>query len=226
MNLDVKQVAQMLDASVLKTTNSKADLDELIRAAKEHNFICVFSLPCFLPELVAAMKDLPIHVGAPIGFPTGAEPTAVKVFQAKASYELGCDEFDMVMNVGWLKSGWYKKVLQDIEAVKASINQKPLKVIIESMYLTESEIVDASKIVLDSAADYLKSGTGWANAPTTLKHIEIMTNTVVGKIKVKAAGGIRDYETLCAMHELGVSRFGVGVKSGIEIMQQVAAANK
>jgi len=225
MNLYEEQVAKMLDVSVLQATNTKSDIEKLIIAARQYQFICIFSLPCYLPDLIAAMKNTPINVGAPIGFPTGAETTQIKAFQAKSLLEIGCKEFDMVMNIGWLKSGLYNKVIHDIRVVRESIGNQPLKVIIEVTYLSDSEIIDACKIVMDSSAEYVKTGTGWAPMPTTMNHIKIMTQTVHDKIKIKAAGGICDYQTICRMYEMGVSRFGVSLKSGIQIMQQIKAAN-
>jgi deoxyribose-phosphate aldolase len=210
----------MIDVSVLQTVSTETDLALLIESSKKYHFICAFALSCYLPALVDALKEVDTLVGAPIGFPSGAEMTQIKSFQAKTLYDVGCDEFDMVLNVGWLKSGQFGKVERDIKAVYDVISGKPLKVIVEATYLTEKELIDACHIVMDSGADYIKTGTGWAPKPTEYSHIETMFKTVDGRIKIKAAGGIKDYDTLSKMHEMGVSRFGVGVKSGIGIMEE------
>ncbi len=210
----------MMDVSVLQTISTETDIALLVESSKKYNFICAFALSCYLPSLVEALKEVDTLVGAPIGFPSGAELPQIKAFQAKTLYDIGCDEFDMVLNVGWLKSGQFGKVQKDIEAVYKVISGKPLKVIVEAMYLTEKELVDACSIVVSSGADYIKTGTGWAPKPTEFSHIETMAKAVNGKIKIKAAGGIKDYDTLCRMHDMGVSRFGVGVKSGITIMEE------
>lgn len=221
MIIKPEEIAKMVDVSLLQTVNTESDIKMLIDTARKYRFICTFALPCYSSMLVEAFKDDDIMVGAPVGFPTGAEMTEIKVLQAKMLYEVGCDEFDMVMNIGWLKSGQFGKVEKDIKAVYDSIGGRPLKVIVEAMYLTDAELADACKIVMNSGAEFIKTGTGWATKPTEFRHIEIMARTIDGKIKIKAAGGIRDYETLCKMHKMGVSRFGVGVKSGIEIMEEV-----
>jgi deoxyribose-phosphate aldolase len=210
----------MIDVSVLQTISTETDVALLIESSKKYNFICAFALSCYLPTLVEALKGVDTLVGAPIGFPTGAEMPQIKAFQAKTLYDIGCDEFDMVLNVGWLKSGQFGKVERDIKEVYDVISGKPLKVIVEVSYLTEKELVDACSIVINSGAEYIKTGTGWAPKPTEFSHIEAMAKAVDGKIKIKAAGGIKDYDTLCRMHEMGVSRFGVGVKSGIGIMEE------
>lgn len=217
------EIAKMLDVSVLQTVNTETDIQLLIDTAKKYHFICVFALSCYSATLVEAFKDHDILVGAPIGFPTGAEMPEIKEFQAKKLYDIGCDEFDMVLNVGLLKSKQFGKVENDIKAVYNAINGRPLKVIVEAMYLTDEELVDACKIVMNSGAEFVKTGTGWAPKPTELRHIEIIAKTVDDKIKIKAAGGIRDCNTIFKMHDMGVTRFGVGVKSGIEIMEEAYA---
>lgn len=222
MDISLKEVVKMIDVSVLKTTDTEADIKSLIDAAEKYRFICTFALPCYSAMLVEAFKDDDIMVGAPIGFPTGAELTEIKAIQAQKLYAIGCDEFDMVMNVGFLKSKQFKKVETDIREVYNSINGKPLKVIVEAMYLTDEELIDACKIVMDSGAAFVKTGTGWAPKPTELRHIEIMARTVDGRIKIKAAGGIRDYNTICKMHEMGVSRFGIGLKSALAIVKEIS----
>lgn len=211
----------MIDVSALQTFNTEADIQMLMDTARKFHFLCVFALPCHSALLVEVLKDEDILVGAPIGFPSGGDMTKTKVFQAKTLYDIGCDEFDMVLNVGWLKSKQYGKVEYDIKAVFSAINGRPLKVIVEAMYLTNEELIEACKIVMHSGAEYVKTGTGWAPQPTEFRHIELMAKTVDGKIKLKAAGGIRDVDSICKMHEMGVSRFGVGVKSGIEIMKEI-----
>lgn len=223
MDINLKEIAKMIDVSLLKTTNTEMEIKSLINAAKKHRFICTFAMPCYSAILVEAFKDDDIMVGAPIGFPTGAELMEIKVIQAEKLYAVGCDEFDMVMNVGFLKSKQFKKVERDISEVRKAINGKTLKVIVEAMYLTDEELVDACKIVMSSGADFIKTGTGWAPKPTELRHIEIMSRIIGGRIKIKAAGGIRDYNTICKMHQMGVSRFGISLNSALAIMDEVSA---
>lgn len=221
MDITSKEIVKMMDVSTLKTTDTEMDIKALIDAAKKFRFVCTFALPCYSSMLVEAFKNEDIMVGAPIGFPSGAEITEIKVAQAKKLYDIGCDEFDMVMNVGFLKSKQFKKVERDICQVYSAINGRPLKVIVEAMYLTDEELTDACKIVMNSGAEFVKTGTGWAQKPTELRHIEIMARVVDGRIKIKAAGGIRDYSTICKMYEMGVSRFGIGLNSALEIMKEV-----
>lgn len=223
MALNPTDVARVIDISALQTYNTEDEVQQLVKAARDYHFVCAFTLPYYLPTLIKAFEKDDTLVGAPIGFPTGAEPSDVKAFQARRSYELGCDEFDMVMNVGALKSKRFDVVEKDIAAVYREIGGKPLKVIVEAPYLTDAELEAACKIVLASGAMYVKSGTGWAPKPTEFKHIEIMAKIVSGKIKLKAAGGIRDYDMLKRMWDMGVSRFGISMKPAIAIVKEAAA---
>jgi deoxyribose-phosphate aldolase len=125
----------------------------------------------------------------------------------------------MVMNIGKLKSGFDEEVKSDILAVKEAVAPLPLKVIIEVCLLTDEEITRASKIVRDCGVAFLKTGTGWAGA-TTMHHIDVIKEAVADTIPLKVAGGVRDLKTLLEMKAKGVSRFGIGYKSAIQIMEQ------
>ena len=221
MDITPSKIAGMIDVSDLKTTTTEKDVEKLIETAKKYNFTCAFVLPCYCASLVKAFKGTNINVGGAIGFPTGAETTLIKVKQTESFNDIGCDELDMVMNIGWLKSNSYKKVAEDIDAVYKATQGKPLKVIVEAMYLEDKELIDACKIVMDSGAEFVKTGSGWAPKPTTINHINIMKKTVGDKIKIKAAGGVKDIDTLLEMMELGVARFGIGVQSGVSIMEEL-----
>lgn len=217
--LSPEKIARMIDISTVKTESSRNDVDEIIDAAKRYNFICVFPMPAFLDTTISNLKEYPeILVGGVVGFPSGGETTTSKVFQAKENVAKGCNEIDMVMNIGQLKSQMYNEVKADIIAVKEAVTPLPLKVIIEVAKLTDSEIIEASKIVRDCGASFVKTGTGWAGA-TTLDHVKLIADTVGGEIPIKVAGGVRDLNTLVTMYEMGVTRFGIGRESAIEIME-------
>jgi deoxyribose-phosphate aldolase len=142
------------------------------------------------------------------------------VKQAEYYVSLGADEIDMVMNVGYLKSGMYKEALEDIKAVRNACVGTSLKVIIEAMLLSDDQIRDACKIVVDSGADYAKSGTGFSAAPTTLHHVEVMKKAVGNSAKLKVAGGVRDLATLVTMYAMGAHRFGIGMAASISIIEE------
>ncbi len=221
MELQPRQIPGLIDVSALKADTSEKDVRELVDIASTYNFIAVFALPCWVP-LIRELLSKPGGplIGGVVGFPTGAELTAVKAAQTEKLVELGCNELDMVINVGMLKSGMDDLVAEDIASVMKAASGLPVKVILEVTYLTEEEMRRGCRIVADLQAAYVKTGTGWASNGTTLEHIRIMKSCVGDRIKIKAAGGIRDLQTLEAMHEAGVSRFGIGVKSALAILEE------
>ena len=136
---------------------------------------------------------------------------------------MGVNEIDMVINIGWLKAGLYDDVSNDIAGVIKAAGGLPVKVILECHYLTDEEIIKGSQIAASCGVEYVKTGTGWAPTGATLENIKLMVDAVDGKCKVKAAGGVRDLKTLTDMHALGATRFGVGVRSAIAILEDAVA---
>ncbi|WP_338394308.1 deoxyribose-phosphate aldolase [Fulvitalea axinellae] len=219
--VSASEIAGLIDISAVKTESDLKAVNEIIEAAKTHRFICVFPMPGFLEHTIERLKDdSGVLVGGVVGFPSGGESTATKIFQAKENVAKGCDEVDMVMNVAKLKSGLFEEVLEDIIAVRKAIAPMPLKVIIETPLLEESEIAEASRIVMASGADFVKTGTGWSGA-TTLRHVEIIKAEVGDNVKIKVAGGVRDLDTLLAMRDMGACRFGIGKEAAINIMESL-----
>ena len=222
--LSQRDVARLIDISALKIDTSLQDVQNLIEACKKYEIGCAFVWPCFSEMLGEAVKGTSTAFGTSLAFPSGQEPTFIKVKQAEFYVSLGADEIDMVMNVGYLKSGMYREALEDLRAVRAACEGTSLKVIIEAMLLNDDQIRDACRIVMDSGADYVKSGTVFSAAPTTLHHVRVMKDTVGDHIKMKVAGGVRDLATLVTMHAMGVHRFGIGMAASIAIIEEAGAS--
>jgi len=220
------ELAKLVDISAVRADSTAEEVKEIAEAAKKYKFICAFALPSLTGYLKMILGGDPdVKLGGVVGFPSGSETTSAKVFQALELKATGCDEVDMVLNIGMLKSGLYEDVLEDIVAVREAIEPIPLKVIMEVPLLTDQEIVEASRIIRKAGAAFIKTGTGWAGA-TTLKNVETIKNTVGDSIKLKVAGGVRDLETFNRMYMMGVSRFGIGYKSALSIMEECIAQNK
>lgn len=218
--LKPKELARMVDISAVRADSTLDEVNLIVESAKKHQFICVFSMPSMLPYVFEGLKGTDkVGIGGIVGFPSGGDTTESKVFQANELKAKGCNEIDMVMNIGKLKSGLYDDVLQDIKAVKAAVTPLPLKVIIEVALLTDEEICKAAALVLEGGADFVKTGTGWAGA-TTMHHIRLIKDTVADRIKLKVAGGVRSLATLEEMYNAGVCRFGIGYKSALSIMDE------
>lgn len=218
--LTAADIAYLIDASTLKLDTSYEDVTRLIEACKKYRFGCAFAWPAYYELLREGLKGTQTAFGASLSFPSGQETTFIKVAQAHYFESLGAAEVDMVMNVGWLKSGRYNEVLEDIKAVRYACKNSSLKVIIEAMLLTDEEITAACRIVMDAGADYVKSGTGFSASPTTIHHVEVMKKAIGDTIKLKVAGGVRDLQTLIQMYKKGADRFGIGLASAISIMEE------
>ncbi len=134
--------------------------------------------------------------------------------------ELGVDEIDMVQNVTWLKTKQYDLVENDVRSVVEAAKDKPVKVILECHYLNEQEITKSCELAVKAGATYVKTGTGWAETGATLENVALMAKAVNGNCQLKAAGGVRDKATVEAMVDLGVTRFGIGVRTAHSILAE------
>lgn len=215
-----KEAARMIDISAVRTPHGLADIEYVVEVAKKYGFINVHSLPCWTKTVSELLKDEPdIYVGAPVGFPGGAHKTAVKLLEAEELIKDGVQEMDIVMNVGKFKSGEYDYVLDELRQIIALAPDDVLtKVIIELNCLTDAEMEDACKLVIESSADFLKTGTGWVPGNANVERIKKIKELTQGKVKVKAAGGIRTREEFDALCAMGVERFGINTKSALEIV--------
>jgi deoxyribose-phosphate aldolase len=220
MGLRAKDIAKMIDLSCVRTTSSKSDIEQMVGAARRYGFGQVSVLQCFIPYTKKLIKDEPdIRLVGNVSFPSGSDSTSLKVVQAKEMTDAGCDEIDMVMNIGKLRSGETAEVEADTRAVIETVRPIPVKVIIEIMCLTPEEARQACDICLRTGASFVKTGTGWAERGTTLADVRLVKSFVGDHLKIKASGGIRSLETLIQMYGAGARRFGVNLKSGIQIVE-------
>jgi deoxyribose-phosphate aldolase len=221
MLLTAKDIAKMIDLSCVRTTSNKADIEEMVAAARKYGFGQVSVLQCFIPYTRQLLKDAPdIHVVGNVSFPSGSDSTSIKVAQAKEMLAAGCDEIDVVMNIGKLRSDELAEVESDVRAVIETVRPIPVKVIIEVMCLTPQETGQACEICVSSGATFVKTGTGWAERGTTLEDVRLVKSFVGDRAKIKASGGIRSLEMLMEMYKAGARRFGVNLKSGIQMVEE------
>lgn len=204
-----------IDHTILRPNATRADVLQVCQEAIEHQFKVIFVPPAYLSEAVAAVRGVPIRVGVPIGFPLGSHTTKVKVAEAIEAVEQGATVLDMVLNIGWLRSGNYDGVRQDIAAVIEATPYVEHKVILETCYLTQQEKVIACRLALDAGAEYVKTSTGFGPVGATVDDVRLLKETVAGRAKVKASGGIRDWKTVYALLEAGADRIGTSTGSTI-----------
>jgi deoxyribose-phosphate aldolase len=224
MKLTARDVAKLIDISAVQAPHGAAEIRALVDNAREFHFMAVHVLPCwvtFLKELLSGSPD--ILIGAPVGFPSGAHRTEIKVAEARLLLSDGVQEMDMMLNVGKLRSGEYRYCEEEIRAVVQTAADVPVKVILEVHYLNRDQLKKACEVCINAGAAFVKTATGWAASGATLDVVQFITSFVGTAIKVKAAGSIRNLETLVKMHRMGVSRFGINLNSSMEIVRSVAA---
>ncbi len=215
------ELAKILDVTLVKNVHTTDEIQSLTDNARKYSFACVFTLSCYLQQVVKGLKGSGVHAGGPVGFPSGGEFTEIKVAETKRSLELGADELDMVINLGWMMSGKYDLVLDELKRIREAAEDKPLKCIIEISCLDEYNAKKACELVLASGADYVKTGTGWF-APASIEQVRLIKSVVGNDIYIKAAGGIRTLETIEAFKAEGVYRVGIGLSSAVEIMDKLS----
>jgi deoxyribose-phosphate aldolase len=221
MKLRSLEIARMIDLSAVQAQDDDDYIRSLVDCARKYRCIAVIPLPSrvsFVRDLLGEQDD--ILIGGAVGFPSGGQTTASKVFEAKEQIQLGCREMDMVINIGKLVSGRFDEVLDDIRSVREVCTNVPLKVILECHYLSETQIRRGCDLCIEADASWVKTGTGWATTGATYENVSLIKDQVGEAIGIKAAGGVRDLETLLGMYQRGVRRFGVGLKSGIKILEQ------
>ena len=208
----------LIDHTVLRPDATKTDVLRLCQEAKDHSFTVIFVPPCYIDEAVAAVAGTGIRVGIPIGFPLGGHSTKTKVAEAVEAVQRGATVLDMVLNISRLKSADHDYVRTDIAEVVTSTMGVEHKVILETCYLTHEEKRTACHLVVEAGADYVKTSTGFGTAGATVEDVRLLKETVAGRVKVKASGGIRDWKTTLAMLEAGADR--VGTSASLKIIDE------
>lgn len=198
---------KMIDHTVLKADTPLETVKRICDEAMEYGFASVCINPCHVAYCADYLKDSDVNVCTVIGFPLGANTSAVKAFETKDAIANGADEIDMVMNIGALKDKNYDLVRNDVKAVVEAANYN-VKVILETCLLTEDEIKKACELCVEAKADYVKTSTGFSTRGATIEDVQIMKAAVQGKAKVKAAGGVRTHEDMVKIVEAGADRIG------------------
>jgi deoxyribose-phosphate aldolase len=207
-----QELAGRIDHTLLGPTAPREDVKKLCAEAVRYGFASVCVNPCHVAVAREALEGSTVPVCAVIGFPHGMTSTAAKAYEAERAVEAGARELDMVVNVAALKEGDYRRVLDDIRAVCAVRDKAPatltIKVILETALLEDEEKVTGAVLTKAAGADFVKTSTGFGPAGATVEDVALLRRAVGPTMGVKAAGGIRDYETAVAMIEAGATRIG------------------
>ncbi len=215
---DLNDVASLIDHTSLKPTDTPKKIETLANEAVQWNFKAVCVNPIYVSLASQLLKGTDIEVATVVGFPLGANAPETKVFETRKAIEDGATEIDMVMNIGQFLAKNYDFIRDEISKIVKASNGKPLKVIIETCYLGEEEIIRASEIAIEAGADFVKTSTGFGTAGAKEEHVRLMKATIGSKGKIKASGGIRSFTDLKRMVKAGADR--IGTSSGVKIMQE------
>ena len=207
-----QEVAATIDHAALKPSMTDDDIRENCKLGLKYGVASVCVRPTDVPTAYEMLKDSDVKVSVVVGFPHGTARAETKALEARLAIEDGAREIDMVMNIGKFLSDDYDLVQKEIEAVVAET--KPhgvlVKVIQETCYLSNEQVVEACKLCEAAGADYVKTSTGFGDGPATPEVVDIMLKTVGKTMKIKPSGGIRNWETAVGYLEQGADRLGVG----------------
>jgi deoxyribose-phosphate aldolase len=216
---DWRSVARIIEHTLLRPEATPEQVTRLCEEAREYGFGVAMVNAGYVELVRNCLRGSDTRVGVVAGFPLGATVSSVKTFEAVESIRLGAKEVDMVINIGALKSGDRDFVLSDIRAVAEAVHLEgaKLKVIIETILLTDDEKVIACKLSEEAGADFVKTSTGFLRGVATPADVALMRKAV--KIGVKASGGIRTAADAKAMIDAGADR--LGTSSGVKIIREL-----
>ncbi|GGD47336.1 deoxyribose-phosphate aldolase [Muriicola marianensis] len=207
-----------IDHTLLKPTATAKEIIDLCEEAKTNRFFAVCVNSGYLSLADKNLRNSGVKLAAVIGFPLGAMATQVKLSEVRYCLDQGAEEIDMVINLGWLRSGMHEEIVEEIRQIKELMGSHTLKVILEICYLSEEEIRKACDLALRGGADFVKTSTGFGPGGATLEAVRIMKEVVGNRAEIKASGGIRDRETALEYIKAGATR--IGTSSGIEIVKE------
>lgn len=210
-----EQIAKMIDHTLLKPAK-ESEITTLCAEAKQYGFASVCVNPCHIKLAASELQGSAVKVCTVIGFPLGENTTATKVFETKNAIKLGATEIDMVINQSWAKSNAWKKVEKEVAAVKKACGDILLKVILETCNLTDKQIRSACEACVNAGAQFVKTSTGFGKGGATVEAVSLMADMVHPHgLKVKASGGVHNYDEACAMVHNGADR--IGASCGVQI---------
>ena len=214
-----KQLAKMMDHTILKATATRAQVEQICREALEIGAASVCINPCNIEQARRLLDGSGVRVCTVIGFPLGANTPEVKAFETQDAIRRGAEEVDMVINVGALLAGDDETVYRDIKAVVDAAAGTLTKVIIETCYLSDDQKKTACELAMRAGADFVKTSTGFGTGGATPHDVALMRGVVGSKLQVKASGGIRTYKDAAAVVEAGADR--LGVSASLTILQGI-----
>lgn len=217
LRLTRKQLARMIDHTQLRAYATQLDITELCDEAVALGFASVSINPVWTSYCAKRLAGTAVIVDPTVGFPLGANTAKIKIEEAREAVRCGAQELDMVINIGAMKSGFPDYVEKEIAGVVRAVRGVPVKVILETSYLTTDEKVAVCEMSLRSGAAFVKTSTGFGEAGATIQDVALMHRVVGGQMGIKAAGGVRTYGDAMALIEAGATR--IGTSTGPNILE-------
>lgn len=214
----MKNIQRFIEQTVLKPQTVDSDIEKLVADAKKYGFIGICVPPFWVKKAKREIGDAPIQLVTVVGFPLGYQMTETKVFETELAIKDGADEIDVVWSITAFKAGmnWPKIELAKLAQV-CHEHERILKVIIETAYLSDEEIIQACKICAEAGVDYVKTSTGFAPEGAKEHHISLMRANLPSSVGIKASGGIKTYEQAVQLIKAGADR--IGTSSGVDIVE-------
>lgn len=213
-------IASYIDHTYLKADAGSEAIEQLCREAVEFGFRSVCVNSDWVRRCKQWLAGSSVEISAVCGFPLGAMAEAAKAYEAELAADDGATEIDMVMQIGHMRDGRYATVESDIRAVVNAVRGAAIvKVILETGYLNDEQIVHASRIAEQAGAKFVKTSTGFGPGGADERIVKLMRDSVSADVQVKASGGIRDYATAIKMIDAGATR--LGTSSGVTIVRGV-----
>jgi deoxyribose-phosphate aldolase len=218
LKLDKKSFAMLIDFTLLKPFATSEDIKKLCMQAVRYGFFSVCVNPVYVKFAFKELSGSQVKVCTVSGFPLGANRMEIKALEAKSAKKDGASEIDMVMNLSAFKSGDFTAVEREINAVVKACEPAPVKVIIETCYLSEDEKIKACRLIMKTGAKFVKTSTGFGNSGATESDVRLIKSIIGDELKIKAAGGIHTFKDAFGLIEAGADR--IGTSAGVQIISQ------
>lgn len=203
-----EEFVKTIDATLLLPNATQKDMQRHLETARKHHFKTVAIGCAWFPLAREILDGSDVGIDAPIGFPSGYSTTECKVFETLDAFAKGALEADMLINIGWLRSGRYDDIEQEIRRFVAAAGGRTTKVILETSYLTDAEKIEGVRLVKRGGADFVKTSTGFSDKGATEDDIRLLVKEAGDSLQVKASGGIRTREFAEKLLDLGATRLG------------------
>ena len=213
-------IARYIDHTQLAPNTTESDILKLCQEGLEYGFRAICVAGTWVEFSKSQLSGSPVLLAAVLGFPHGNSTSSSKCLEAEAYFKNGADELDMVINVGWMRSGRIKQIETELALIRKAVPKAVLKLILETCYLNDEQKRLACQLAMGAGWDYVKTSTGFGTGGATLADVRLMKEEVKNTMGIKASGGIRDYETALKYLQEGATR--IGTSSGPVIVAEGA----